>query len=239
VTVSILVVENNPSTRESLCYTLLSFGVKGIPAASRAAAWESIGAAADLEAAIVDIDNREVEGPALVEELRRDDRTRGVAVIVHTVQSGKDFVMTMLESGVAGYLLKPYDPARARDKLGAILSKLATHNGQRKHFRVRPDPDDLARAHFRLGPGAPLFSGRIVDVSLGGMAMELLTPPTEGLLQPGTRIPHLEFTLGGRELAPQAAVVLFKARVLALRFEPMPPADTKSLERYIFKKISS
>ncbi len=236
---SILVVESSPSTRESLCYTLLSFGVKGIPAASRRAALDMVHATADLEAAIIDIDNRDVEGSALVEELRGSEKTRGIAVIVHTVQSGKDFVMTMIESGVAGYLLKPYDPARARDKLGTILSKLATHDGQRKHFRVRPDPDDLARAHFRLTPGAPLYSGRIVDVSLGGMAMELLTPPAEGLLQPGTRIPRLEFALGGRELAPQAAVVLLKARVLALRFEPMAPADTKSLERYIFKKISS
>lgn len=236
---SILVVESSPATRESLCYTLLSLGVKGIPAATRPAAWEALRGAADIEAVIVDIDNRDVEGPALVEELRRDEKTRGLAVIVHTVQSGKDFVMTMIESGVAGYLLKPYDTARARDKLSAILAKLATHNGQRRHFRVRPDPDDLARAHFRLAPGAPLFSGRILDVSLGGMAMELLTPPAEGLLQPGTRIPRLEFVLGGRGLAPQAAVVLARARVLALRFESMAPADTKSLERYIFRKISS
>ena len=236
---SILVVESSPTTRESLCYTLLSFGVKGIPVATRAAAWEAVGAAPDLEAAIIDIDNRDVDGAALVTELRGDPRTRGLAVIVHTVQSGKEFVMEMIESGVAGYLLKPYDPSRARDKLSAILSKLATHNSQRKHFRVRPDPDDLARAHFRLSAGAPLFSGRILDVSLGGMAMELLTLPADGLLQPGTRIPRIEFALGGRELAPSASVVLLKARVLALRFESMAPADTKSLERYIFKKISS
>lgn len=236
---SILVVESSPSTRESLCYTLLSLGVKGIPAATRPAAWDAIRAAGDLEAAIVDIDNRDVDGAALVDELRGGEATRGLAVIVHTVQSGKDFVMSMIETGVAGYLLKPYDPARAKEKLSTILAKLATHNSQRRHFRVRPDPDDLARAHFRLAPGAPLFAGRILDVSLGGMAMELHAPPAEGLLQPGTRIARLEFALGGRSLAPQAAVVLARSRVLALRFESLVPADTKSLERYIFKKISS
>ncbi len=236
---SILVVESSPATRESLCYTLLSLGVKGVPAATRAAAWEAIRTATDLEAAIVDVDNRDVEGTTLVEELRHGETTRGLAVIVHTVQSGKDFVMTMIESGVAGYLLKPYDSARAKEKLSAILSKLATHNSQRRHFRVRPDPDDLARAHFRLAPGAPLFSGRILDVSLGGMALELHVPPAEGLLQPGTRIARLEFALGGRGLAPAAAVVLARGKVLALRFESLAPADMKSLERYIFKKISS
>ena len=59
---SILVVESSPATRESLCYALLSFGVKGIPAATRDAAWEAIEATPDLEGAIVDIDNKDVEG---------------------------------------------------------------------------------------------------------------------------------------------------------------------------------
>lgn len=236
---SFLVVESSASTRESLCYALLSFGVKGIPAASREAAWEVINATPDLEGAIVDIDNKGVEGTRLVGELRESDRTRRIAVVVHTVQSGKDFVMTMIESGVAGYLLKPFDPSTARDKLSTILTKLASHNSQRRHFRVRPDPEDIARAHFRLSGYPQLVSGKILDVSLGGMAMELLSSPADGLLQPGTRIARLEFALGGRQLAPSAAVVLLKSRVLALRFDAMAPADTKSLERYIFKKISS
>jgi len=236
---SFLVVESSPSMRESLCYALLSFGVKGVPAASRAAAWDLINAASDLEGVIVDIDNKNVEGIRLVAELRENERTRGLSVVVHTVQSGKDFVMQMIESGVSGYLLKPFDPASARDKLSAIFSKLATHNGKRRHFRVQPDPDDLARAHFRMGSNPQLLSGKILDVSLGGIAVDLFTPPAEGLLQPGTRISRLEFAIGGRELSPPASVVLLKANVLALRFELMTSADTKSLEKYIFKKISS
>jgi hypothetical protein len=147
--------------------------------------------------------------------------------------------MRMIESGVAGYLLKPYNPDTAHEKLASILGKLAGHNGQRKHIRVQPDPDDLARAHFRLDGHPSLVSGKIVDVSLGGMAIELLSPPPAGQLDPGTRIGRLEFSLGGREIAPPATVVLMKSRLLALRFEGIAPADKKSLERYIFKKISS
>jgi two-component system chemotaxis response regulator CheY len=234
-----LVVESSPSTRESLCYVLLSFGIKGLPAASRAAAWEAVGATPAIEGAIIDIDNRDVEGIRLVSELREDARTRALPIIVHTVQSGKDFVLRMIESGVAGYLLKPYNPDMVREKLASILGKLAGHNSQRKHIRVQPDPDDLTRAHFRLDGHPSLISGRIVDVSLGGIAIELLSPPPVGLLEPGRRIGRLEFSLGGREIAPPATVVLMKSRLLALRFEEIGPADKKSLERYIFKKISS
>jgi two-component system, chemotaxis family, chemotaxis protein CheY len=237
--VSFLVVEGSPSTRDALCYALLSMGVKGVPAATRAAAWDAINAATDLEGAIVDIDNKDVDGISLVADLRQQPRTKGLAVIVHTIQSGKDFVLQMIEAGVAGYLLKPFEASRTREKLSPILAKISTHNGERRHFRVKPDPGDLARVHFRLNGVAQLLSGKILDVSLGGMAVELLTPPAEGVLQTGTHIPRLEFALGGRELAPEATVVLLKLNVLALKFDSIAAADTRSLERYIFKKISS
>jgi two-component system, chemotaxis family, chemotaxis protein CheY len=237
--VSYLVVESSLSVRESLCYVLLSFGVKGIPAATRIAALEALKSADKVEGAIIDIDNKEVEGMQLATELKANERTRGIALIVHTVQSSKDLVMRMIDMGVAGYLLKPYNPETAKVKLAAIFSKLATHNSQRKHIRVKPDPDEMTRVSFRLAPRSPLISGRIVDISLGGIAIELFNPPLAEALAAGAVIQRLEFALGGKELAPSGSVVLYKSKVLALRFDMMSPADKKVLERYIFKSISS
>jgi hypothetical protein len=162
-----------------------------------------------------------------------------MSVIVHTVQSSKELVMHMVELGVAGYLLKPYSPDTAKAKLAAIFSKLATHNSQRKHIRVRPDPGELARVSFRVSPRSPLVSGRIVDISLGGIAVELFNPVAPEALPIGAVVQRLEFTLAGKELAPSGSVVLYKSKVLALRFDLMSPADKKALERYIFKSISS
>jgi c-di-GMP-binding flagellar brake protein YcgR len=84
-----------------------------------------------------------------------------------------------------------------------------------------------------------MVSGRIVDISLGGMAVELFNPPSAEHLAPGTQLPRVTFTLPGRELAPSASVVLLKSRVLAVKFESLAPADATALERYIFKSISS
>jgi two-component system chemotaxis response regulator CheY len=232
-------VESSLSVRESLCYVLLSFGVKGIPAATRTAALEALKSADRIEGAIIDIDNKEVEWMQLAADLKQNERTRGISIIVHTVQSSKELVMRMIDMGVAGYLLKPFSPETAKIKLAAIFSKLATHNSQRKHIRVKPDPDEMARVSFRVSPRAPLISGRIVDISLGGIAVELFNPPALEVLAPGTVLQRLEFTLGGKELAPSGSVVLYKSKVLALRFDMMSPADKKVLERYIFKSISS
>jgi two-component system, chemotaxis family, chemotaxis protein CheY len=239
VALAFLVVEGSQTVREALCYVLLSFGVKGIPAADKAAALSAVGTAQDLQGAIVDLDTAEVEGQALLQELKADDRYRGLPVIVHTAQSSKGFVLKMVEAGVAGYLLKPFNEGAARAKLAGILDRLADHNTQRRHIRVKPDPEELIRVHFRMPGSSPLHSGKLLDVSLGGTAVELLTPPAPEVFSPGTRIPSLKFSLGPRELSPGAVVVMCKAKVLALRFETLAPADMTALERYIFKRISA
>ena len=234
-----LVVESTLAVREALCYVLLSFGVRGIPAPNREAARQAIASGAQVEGAIIDIDNKDVDGIALIQELRESEQTRRISIIVHTMQSSKDFVMRMVEMGVAGYLLKPFSPETAKAKLAAIFAKLSTHNSQRRHIRVKPDPDDLARVSFRASGTRQLLSGRIVDISLGGMAAELFNPPPPEALTPGMPLSRLQFALSGKELAPAASVVLYKSKVLALRFETLSPTDKKALERYVFKSISS
>jgi two-component system OmpR family response regulator len=234
-----LVVESSQTVRESLCYVLLAFGIRGIPLPSRKAAAEALGKNEAVDGAIVDIDNKDVDGIQLIRDLKESEKTRGMSVIVHTVQTSKDFVMRMVDLGVAGYLLKPFDQDAAKAKLTSIFSKLATHNSQRRHIRIRPSADELARVSFRVGTSTQLTSGKIVDISLGGMATELFNPPDDGAISTGTALTRMEISLAGKVLTPSSSVVLCKANVLAVRFEILGPADKKALERYIFKNISS
>jgi two-component system chemotaxis response regulator CheY len=239
VPVVFLVVESSMTVRESLCYVLLSFGVRGIPLANRQAAIEALDKGEKIDGAVVDIDNKDVDGVQLITELRETERTRGASVIVHTVQTSKDVVMRMVDLGVAGYLLKPFDPDQARSKLATIFAKLATHNSQRRHIRVKPDPEQLARVSFRLGRGGALISGRIVDISLGGLAAELFNPPSDEPIEPGTALTRMEISLAGKVLTPSASTVMYKSNILAAKFDILNPTDKRALERYIFKSISS
>ncbi len=234
-----LVVESAEPVRAGVCLALLPFGIKGIPVASRSEALEAIKSQESIEGAIIDIDNQNVEGIRLINDLKASKQTRHIAVIVHTIQTRKDFVRKMMDIGVAGYLTKPFSPETAKTRLEPILAKLSTHNAARRHIRVSPDPDELTRVSFRL-PGLPqLMSGRIVDISLGGMAIELFNPPPDTLFTLGIPIARLDFALAGKALAPAGSVVICKSRVLAVKFESVSPSDRQTLERYIFKRISS
>jgi DNA-binding response OmpR family regulator len=234
-----LVVEGSPAVRSSLCYVLLSFGIKGLPASSRREAMDILGSQADVEGLIVDIDTREVEGLELIRQMRESESLQKVKVIVHTVQSSKELVAQMVEAGVAGYLLKPYKEGQIYAKLKKVLDRTLSHDSQRRHIRVKPDPDELLRLHFRL-PGLPgMISGRIVDISVGGVAVELFNPPPQEALKPLTQIPGIQFSLLRKQFAPPGKVVLFKENLLALRFDFLTTAEKTALARYVFKRIAS
>jgi DNA-binding response OmpR family regulator len=233
-----LVVEGSAAVRESLCYVLLSLGVKALPVSGRSEALEALRGQTEVTGAIVDIDTREAQGQELIRELRESEAGRGIKIVVHTVQSSRVLVVRMMELGVVGYLLKPYNEKEIYAKLKNVLERCQAQDYQRRHIRVKPDPDELLRLHFKLQGLAGLIAGRIVDISVGGVAVELFNPQAEGVLKPGTQVPRIQFTLSRKQFAPPGKVVLCKERLLALRFDFLTVAEKTALARYVFKRIA-
>jgi len=234
-----LVADASSKVRDSLCYTLLSFGIKGIPAGTHQQALQALKKNTEITGAIIDLDSKEVDGIELISELREQEETKHLSIIVHTVQSSKELVNRMMEYGVIGYLLKPFSEKDINSKLQKVLAREKSHNTQRKHIRVRPDPDELLRLHFKL-PGHPsLISGKVVDISVGGAAVELLNPPAPGVLSPGAHIPSIQFALSHKTFTPPGKVVLLKEQLLALRFDYLNPSEKSALSKYVFKRLTS
>jgi CheY-like chemotaxis protein len=234
-----LVAEATQSIRESLCYVLLSLGIKGIPVSNKQEALETLQSREEVGGAIIDLDSREVDGVNLIAELRAKESTQHLSIIAHSVQSSKELVNKMMESGVIGYLLKPYNKKDASQKLKKVLARGQNHHTQRKHIRVRPDPDELLRLHFKLPGKTSLLSGKVVDISVGGVAVELFNPPSPGVLLPGTQIPNIQFTVNREAFSPPGKVILFKEQLLALRFDYLNSREKSALSKYVFKRLTA
>jgi two-component system chemotaxis response regulator CheY len=234
-----IILEKNTDIRDGLATVLLSMGIKGVPVASREEALSVIKEDSEISSAILDVDNKDLEALELLKELRENADTKHIKVIIHTVQSNREYVVQMVEMGVHGYLLKPFQPDTTFKKLHSILiGEGAEQKEQRQHIRVNPDPNELLRLHFKLPHLSNLVSGKIRNISMGGLALELLKPPAEGSIQNGTRIPKLEFTLNSQPLSPTGTAVLMKGNILAVRFEALTEADKNNLARYIYKRLS-
>ena len=237
--VKFLVVEGSETARESIARALLPRGIKGVPVADRPAAWEALKADTSIEGAIVDVDDSAVEGVRLIEEIKADEAARGLTIVVHTAAANREFVLKLIETGAAGFLLGAFSAKDGPSRLDRALAPLSGHDRQRRHVRVRPDPGEMVRVSFRVPGSSALVTGLVVDISLGGMAVELLNPPSGGSPGPGTLIPAMSIALPGHELSPAGSVVTSQGRTLAVRFDATTTSDRTALERYIFRRISA
>ncbi len=235
-----LIVEGSPAVRSALRTILRSLGIEGIPLPSRQAALDWIGRGETADGLIVDVDSDEVDGFRLIQDLKENEKTQSIRIIVHTVHSQKEFVMRMVGLGVLGYLLKPFNEEETASKLKKILQRATTSQSEsRDRVRVKPDPQELLRVHFKVSNYPNMIGGKVIDISLGGVSIEMFTLLPIGVLEAGRIVPKIQFTLAGHTFTPSGQIVLTRGKFLALRFIGMKPADKTALSRYISRRISA
>jgi CheY-like chemotaxis protein len=240
VWMTFLVAIDSAETRQLLCYVLLSLGIKGLPAASAAEARRELADHPDTEGAIIDIDNQSIAGLDLITELKNHPVTKDLIIVAHTVQTGQSTVAALAQAGVAGCLLKSADKTETFEKLKHILEHATGHKGnQRRHVRIVPPPEDLLRLHFRVSGFPGLLTGKIINLSMGGLGLETMTPGAGDVLKPGTFIERLQFSLQGLTLGPAGVVAVVQGKIVGIRFSALGADDSVSLARYIFDKVSS
>ncbi len=235
-----VVLEASATVRNHLCYLLLSLGIKGVPAATRAQAEKEIGSRTDVDGVIVDIDNQAADGHGLIAGLKGETRTKDLLVIAHTIQTQKRIITGLAETGVTGILTKPFHETESFVKLKNILAHAAgPRENQRRHARITPPEDDLPRISFRVSGHPGLLSGKIRNISMGGAGLEMVTPAAGSLIKPDMFIERLQCSLGGLTLNPSGVVAVVQGRIIGVRFTALSPDDSLNLARYIFEKMSS
>jgi c-di-GMP-binding flagellar brake protein YcgR len=103
---------------------------------------------------------------------------------------------------------------------------------------VRPDPEELLRASVRLEDQDRIFGVRVLDLSLGGAAIELLTPAAIDEFTSGQHVTDFATALLGRDFHAAGTILKRRERLLVVRFNELSSQDTVALSRYIFSRMS-
>lgn len=159
---SILVVEDEPAIQELVSYTCTSNGysVRRV---------ESVGAAQDAirdelpDLVILDWMLPDRAGIELLRDLRNEDRTRGLPVIMLTAKSTESDRVTGLDSGADDYVVKPFSPRELVSRVRAVFRRKAPqHSGEsldygpltvdpaRHEVRINGKPVKMGLAEFKL-----------------------------------------------------------------------------------------
>jgi c-di-GMP-binding flagellar brake protein YcgR len=109
---------------------------------------------------------------------------------------------------------------------------------ERKHVRIKINPDNTIGIKFRSPVNSQFIIGQIKDISFGGIAVELAGTFPEDSIAVGLEIKSLQFILEGREIFIDGIVVAYQKKFCAFLFEGMNKEIREIISQYIFERVS-
>src|SRR5580704_11056680 len=103
---------------------------------------------------LLDIEMPELDGFAVLEQLKVDPKLRDVPVIVTSSIEGLDNIIRCIELGAEDYLRKPVNQVLLKARIGASLEKKRLRDQQRamvRRFATSEVADDVLQSGFALG----------------------------------------------------------------------------------------
>jgi class 3 adenylate cyclase len=130
---------------------------------------------------LLDIEMPELDGFAVLEQLKADPALRDIPVIVTSSLEGLDNVVRCIGLGAEDYLPKPINAVLLKARISASLEKKRLRDEQRelvRRFATSEVAQDLQRSGFALGGKRLLASVMFCDIR-GFTAMAESQPPEE------------------------------------------------------------
>jgi two-component system chemotaxis response regulator CheY len=118
----ILVVDDSPTIRSSVEFTVKNLGYPIMQAENGADALEKVsqikGKGDDLALCIVDVNMPVMDGISFLKEFKKDDKYTPILIL--TTESEEDKIQEGKEAGASGWMIKPFKP----DNLSEVVNKL-------------------------------------------------------------------------------------------------------------------
>ena len=130
---------------------------------------------------LLDIEMPELDGFAVLEQLKSDPKLRDLPVIVTSSVQGLDNIVRCIGLGAEDYLPKPVNPVLLKARIGASLEKKRLRDEQRellRRFATSEVAQDLQQSGFALGGKRVHASVMFADIR-GFTALCESQPPEE------------------------------------------------------------
>ena len=179
----ILVVDDNDDNRDMLARRLRRQGYDVQTAAGGRAALDALARTA-VDLVLLDVMMPDLDGYAVLQELKRDPALRAVPVLMISALDDMDSVVRCIQLGAEDYLSKPFDPVLLQARIGACLEKKRLHDEQARHRRALAElnatleqrvSEQVAQLE-RLGRLKRFFSPQLAEaIVTGGAGDPLVT----------------------------------------------------------------
>ncbi len=223
---TVLVCEDDPDVAALLAEILRKEGMRAETVTSVRAARAAL-EAVRFDIAIIDLHLPDGEGLDFISELRANEKTKSLPVIVVTAKSrGTADVALTTTLELADWLQKPIDPQRLLDSIRAVLSQPCSHRACILHVEddvsltrlvkeLLDNDADVVAAHSLADAKAAVngthFDLVILDIALGdGSGLDILPLLGNGVQRPPVIL--YSATEAGQEISSKVEAALVKSR---------------------------
>lgn len=167
----ILVYESNPQIRDSIMSILIMAGYDVVALKDKNKVLRTLGKR-PFNISIIEIEEGDEEIKNIVETVYKDDRYKGVNVIAHVEEASKELMTNMIEIGVIGFLLKPFNEKDFLARFNTILEKANLKPKKLKYMTTSDiDNSDLV---FRDDENNRILHATITELSAVGLKFILI-----------------------------------------------------------------
>ncbi len=194
------------------------------------------------EILVLDAIQEDFEGVfELVKQIKNhtSENVKNTAVILLIGAIDKQEIANAIQCGVIGFIKSNAEENTIYKYIMDVYQKVRGVPPERKHVRIKIDPNDRIGIKFRSPVNSQLIIGQIKDISFGGIAVELAGTFPPDSIAIGSEIKNMQFILEGKDVFIDGIVVAYQKKFCAFLFEGMTKEIRETISQYIFKKISS
>lgn len=105
-----LVVDDSPTMRQMVAFTLTNAGFTVVEAEHGKDAVNKVANGPKMDIVVTDLNMPEMDGISLIKELRKMSAFKFIPILMLTTESAMDKKLAGKEAGATGWIVKPFNP---------------------------------------------------------------------------------------------------------------------------------
>lgn len=236
----VLVCDYSNQVREGFITQLIPAGYEVITVRTKKEV-PAVALKKQIEILVLDMNDTDSEKDIMdaINLLRADNRFSEIKVILHISTPSKEFIVKALRMGVIGFLLKPFNETTLLQRFTDILKKAKVEFKERKHVRVKPDEKDNVTVTFRSPVSHKVISGKVVDISAGGVAFTLFGNVNEEEVQVRQFLNNFQIQINRTRATTPAIIIARKDKLCAVQYYKIQEYDLNVLCKYVYSRLAT
>lgn len=118
---TVLVVDDSPTMRQMVAFTLSNAGFTVVEAGNGKEAMGKIGGGTKPDLVVTDLNMPEMDGITLIQEIRKNAALKFTPILMLTTESSDDKKKAGQAAGATGWVVKPFNPEQMLKVIQKVL----------------------------------------------------------------------------------------------------------------------